>query len=186
MWVLAWISYRFLPQVPTGNKLYSVESKARQHRDICLHNPNEQISLYSTHGEENVNPLQCSCLEYPMDRGAWQATVHGVAKSQIQFTDWTVTKPSIDLGLCTSFGKFLSLDLRRSYAVAPLLKFLQDLPLVPGRAWDWQCYPGSTPFSQTCNCVGRVSAAAKSLQLCPTLRDPMNRSPPGSSVHGIL
>ena len=28
------------------------------------------------------NPLQCSCLENPMDRGAWQATVHGVTKSQ--------------------------------------------------------------------------------------------------------
>ena len=53
----------------------------------CLHNPNEQISLSSTPGEENVNPLQCSCLEYPMDRGAWQATVHGVAKSQTQFSD---------------------------------------------------------------------------------------------------
>ena len=28
------------------------------------------------------NPLQCSCLENPMDRGAWRAAVHGVAKSQ--------------------------------------------------------------------------------------------------------
>ena len=33
-------------------------------------------------GEGNGNPLQYSCLENPMDRGAWQATVHGVAKSQ--------------------------------------------------------------------------------------------------------
>ena len=32
-------------------------------------------------GEENVSPLQYSCLENPMDRGAWQAVVHGVAKS---------------------------------------------------------------------------------------------------------
>ena len=30
---------------------------------------------------ENGNPPQCSCLENPMDRGAWWATVHGVAKS---------------------------------------------------------------------------------------------------------
>ena len=28
-------------------------------------------------GEGNGNPLQCSCLENPMDRGAWRATVHG-------------------------------------------------------------------------------------------------------------
>ena len=34
--------------------------------------------------EGNGNPLQYSCLENPMDRGAWQATVHGVAKSQIR------------------------------------------------------------------------------------------------------
>ena len=33
-------------------------------------------------GEGNGNPLQYSCLENPMDRGAWQATVHGAAKSQ--------------------------------------------------------------------------------------------------------
>ena len=33
-------------------------------------------------GEGNGNPLQCSCLENSMDRGAWRATVHGVAKSQ--------------------------------------------------------------------------------------------------------
>ena len=33
-------------------------------------------------GEGNGNPLQYSCLENPMDRGAWQATVYGVAKSQ--------------------------------------------------------------------------------------------------------
>ena len=33
-------------------------------------------------GEGNGNPLQYSCLENPMDGGAWRATVHGVAKSQ--------------------------------------------------------------------------------------------------------
>ena len=32
-------------------------------------------------GEGKGNPLQCSCLGNPIDRGAWQATVHGVAKS---------------------------------------------------------------------------------------------------------
>ena len=33
-------------------------------------------------GEGNGNPLQDSCLVYPMDRGAWQAIIHGIAKSQ--------------------------------------------------------------------------------------------------------
>ena len=32
-------------------------------------------------GVGNGNPLQYFCLENPMDRGAWQATVHGIAKS---------------------------------------------------------------------------------------------------------
>ena len=40
-------------------------------------------------GEGNGNPLQHSCLENPMDGGAWQATVHGVAKSRTQLTDLT-------------------------------------------------------------------------------------------------
>ena len=34
--------------------------------------------------EGNGNPLQYSCLENPMDRGAWGATVHGVAQSRAQ------------------------------------------------------------------------------------------------------
>ena len=40
-------------------------------------------------GEGNGNPLQYSCLENPMDGGAWQATVHGVAKSQTQLSNFT-------------------------------------------------------------------------------------------------
>ena len=35
-----------------------------------------------SHGEGNGNPLQYSCLENCMDKGGWQPTVHGVAKSQ--------------------------------------------------------------------------------------------------------
>ena len=35
-------------------------------------------------GGGNGNPLQYSCLENPMDRGAWQVTVHWVAKSRTQ------------------------------------------------------------------------------------------------------
>ena len=38
-------------------------------------------------GEGHDNPLQYSCLKNPMDRGAWQATVHGVAKSQIRLSN---------------------------------------------------------------------------------------------------
>ena len=42
-------------------------------------------------GEGNGNPLQYPWLENPMDRGAWQATVHGVAKSRTWLSDFTFT-----------------------------------------------------------------------------------------------
>ena len=38
-------------------------------------------------GVGNGNPLQYSCLENLMDKGVWQATVHGVAKTQTQLSD---------------------------------------------------------------------------------------------------
>ena len=38
-------------------------------------------------GEGNGNPLQYSCLENPMNRGAWWAAVHGVTKSRAQLSD---------------------------------------------------------------------------------------------------
>ena len=40
-------------------------------------------------GEGNGNPLQYSCLENPMDRGAWWAAVHGVTKSRTRLSDFT-------------------------------------------------------------------------------------------------
>ena len=45
----------------------------------------QQCGLHDT-------PLQYSCLENPMDSGTWQATVHGVAKSWTQLSDFTFTK----------------------------------------------------------------------------------------------
>ena len=42
-------------------------------------------------GRGHGNPLQDSCLENPMDRGAWQATVHRVTKSQIGLREKTLS-----------------------------------------------------------------------------------------------
>ena len=39
-------------------------------------------------GGGHGNPLQCSCLGNPMDRGAWWITVHNVAKSQTRLKRW--------------------------------------------------------------------------------------------------
>ena len=43
------------------------------------------------YGEGNDNPLQYSCLENPMDRGAWWAAVHGVSRSWTQLSNFTFT-----------------------------------------------------------------------------------------------
>ena len=75
-------------------------------------------------GGGHGNPLQYSYLENPMDRGAWQATVHGIAKS------WT---------------------------------WLKQLSM-----------------------HAAATATAKSLQSCPTLCNPIDSSPSGSTIPGIL
>ena len=59
-------------------------------------------------GEGNGNPLQYYCLENPMDRGAWWATVHGVTKSQTRLSDFTSViqwkfKPRFEACALTAF-----------------------------------------------------------------------------------
>ena len=49
--------------------------------------PGSILGLGRSPGEGNGNPLQYSCLENPMDRGAWGATVHGVTESQTRLSD---------------------------------------------------------------------------------------------------
>ena len=49
---------------------------------ICISTIRISFCLYAYIGEGNGTPLQYSCLENPMDGGAWWATVHGVAESQ--------------------------------------------------------------------------------------------------------
>ena len=41
--------------------------------------------------EGNGNPLQCSCLENPRDRGAWWAAIYGVAQSRTRLSNFTFT-----------------------------------------------------------------------------------------------
>ena len=90
----------------------------------------------------NGNPLQNSCLETPMDRGNWQATVHGVAKSQTQMSDWAQGSETESLefsvapgvttlfpGLCGGEGGVLGeepgkLEQRREYSADPGQGFL--------------------------------------------------------------
>ena len=98
-------------------------------------------------GEENGNPLLCSCLENPMDRGAWWATVHWVPKSRTRLSDFTFTFHFWDIfGLSTS-------DCLRVQRIDWLLAHESEREVA---------------------------------QSCPTLWDPVDCSPPCSSVHGIF
>ena len=62
-------------------------------------------------GEENGNPLQDSCLENPMDREAWQATVHGVTQSQTQLKRLSIHMPI--LRFSTQEEAFWTSDLQK-------------------------------------------------------------------------
>ena len=72
---------------PSDSAVKKPPVKARDTRDAGLI-PGSRRSP----GEENGNPLQYSCLENPMGRGAWQATVYGVAKSQTRLSDLACTR----------------------------------------------------------------------------------------------
>ena len=53
--------------------------------------PEKHVCYEHLIGECNGTPLQYSCLENPMDGGAWKAAVHGVAEGQTRLSDFTFT-----------------------------------------------------------------------------------------------
>ena len=68
-------------------------SRAQKKTEGCPLFYKARINTVSKHnsGEGNGTPLQYSCLENPMDGGAWWAAVHGVAKSRTRLSDITFT-----------------------------------------------------------------------------------------------
>ena len=110
-------------------------------------------------GERNGNPLQYSCLENPMDRGAWWAPVHGIAR------------------------------VRHNIAPSFFLSFLPYINMNQSQVHTCPPRPFNSPFHYSSFWTS-ISAAghvhAKLLQSCPTVCNPMDGSPPGSSVHEIL
>ena len=78
-WLAATLLLSVSVNFPAGSVIKNPPANAGDPRDAGLI-PGSGRSF----GEGNGNPLQDFCLENPMDRGAWRATVHGVAKSQTQ------------------------------------------------------------------------------------------------------
>ena len=165
-------------------------------------------------GGGNGNPLQYSCLGNSMDRGSWRATVHGVAKSQTQLSEWTF-RQTTDHQLCSEVTRMLN------WGIGHLKKVHQDerkvkfkcSPQVFGlkHNYSFKIRPQFLPTGVylvvlssfqnlfAVSCVGDffiplllflqfvcMGAWVSSHLLCLTFCDPMNHSPPGSSVHGIL
>ena len=79
-------------------------------------------------GEGNGYPLQCSCLENCMDRGVWQATAHGAAKS------WTLT---LSLHFSAAYSHLLFLP--RTQRPSKTYCFVAHLPGVGFLGWVAQC-----------------------------------------------
>ena len=67
-------------------------------------------------GEGNGTPLQHSCLENPMDGGAWWATVHGVAKSRTRLSDFTFTFMGKIIRQCQLGRLKISLSLKMPFS----------------------------------------------------------------------
>ena len=86
-WMGTWYSFihsAFIdpPGFPGGARDKEPACQCRRHKKPTGLVPGSGRSPGGGHG----NPLQYSCLENPMGRGAWQATVHGVAKSLAQLS----------------------------------------------------------------------------------------------------
>ena len=121
-------------------------------------------------GEGDGNPLQCSCLENPLDRGAWQAIAYGVAKSRTRPSNFT----------CTSF-----------WGTRPKPRTVHEgcsshLECNPGLLWYlwWErksCYPGMTgSFCQERgqNWMSEIAAGPP----CPIADDPSALPTPTFSI----
>ena len=67
-----------------GSVVKNLPANVRDARDVGLI---PELGRSQLPKEGNGNPLQYSCLKNSLDRGAWQATVHGVAKSRTQLSD---------------------------------------------------------------------------------------------------
>ena len=92
MSIQVWFPLGLIGLISLQSKGLSMSSQTPQLRNI---NSSVLSFLYSLlvtfNGEGNGTPLHYSCLENPMDGGAWWAAVHGVAKSRTRLSDFTFT-----------------------------------------------------------------------------------------------
>ena len=116
-------------------------------------------------GGENGRLLQYSCLENPMDRRAWQAIVHGVAKSLTQLSTHTRAHPWCGVlrawPPCSTLGWLgrAMLALEPLESAGTLLALKPGVPLCPVPLWTWT----SPTWSR---CISLLTLLQPTLQLC--------------------
>ena len=132
------------------------------------------------------NPLWYSCLENTMDRGAWCAPGHGVAKSRtwLKWLSWRRKWQLTPVFLPGEYHGQRSLVGYRPWGheESDITEWLNTISIIKNGE---KIFLNSTNLLFLRN-VKNMSAAAKSLQSCPTLCDPIDSSPPGSPIPGIL
>ena len=82
---IKWIARGLFPGGASGKELTCQCRRCKRHAGSIP-------GLRRSPGEGHGYPFQYSCLENPLDRGAWQATVHGVAKSQTQLKQLSIRR----------------------------------------------------------------------------------------------
>ena len=119
-----------------------------------------KVLLGLNDGKGNGNPLPYSCLENPMDRGAWQAAVHGVAKSQTwlkwlsssssrikRYTHRWSTQASHICPRMNTWSVFVSASLHLlPLSHSPVITFHKKLPLTPP---GWVSTPSLGTYRQS-------------------------------------
>ena len=127
-------------------------------------------------GEGNGNPLQYSCLENPMDGGAWWATISGVAQSRTR-----LKRPS------SSSSSSINIGRRRQWHPTPVL--------LPGKSHGWRSLVGCSPwgceesdtterlhFHFSLSCIGEGNG--NPLQ-CSCLENPRDGGAWWATIYGV-
>ena len=124
-------------------------------------------------GGRQGNLLQYSCLENPMENGAWQATVHAVTKSRTRMSNWTHTHTHTRKDLCVQIAQLIH---KKKYHRKV---YSRGSKILIGELWK-----GYMRVHQTI--LVTFLKKVKCCQPCTTLCDATDCSLPGFSVHGNL
>ena len=131
-------------------------------------------------GEGNGNRLQYSCLENPMDREAWWATVHGVAKSRTRRSDFTSFLPSLQSHLTSGIYWRLQLCTLRLMFLFSCFSFYFVEIFNQILYFSYRTHPKYITLYLTCAVLSHFSCVR--LFVIPWTVCSL----PGSSVHGVL